>query len=133
MSHASHYAKVGNDYWNPYIDYVIRTFITEGQQAYGTGNGKGAGYCEVGEMWAYFMQSTLMKDRYSGSLMHFGNMYWFKPDILLYLYERGMSRAEIYHALSGDVTSLDDLKDQLIALFPAREKLIVETFRGYGK
>ena len=116
-----------------FIEREFYTFITEGQQAYGTGNGKGAGYCEVGEMWAYFMQSTLMKDRYSGSLMHFGNMYWFKPDILLYLYERGMSRAEIYHALSGDVTSLDDLKDQLIALFPAREKLIVETFRGYGK
>ncbi len=133
MSHASHYAKVGNDYWTPYIDYIISSFIREGHQAYGTGDGKNAGYCEVGEMWAYFMQSTLEKDRYSGSLMHFNNLYWFKPDIFLYLYERGMSRAEIFHALSGDVTSIDDLKEQLVALYPDREKLIVDTFREYGK
>ena len=133
LAHASHYAKVGNDYWTPYIDYIITCFINEGREAYGTGAKDGAGYCEVGEMWGYFMQSTLLKDRYSGSLTHYGNMYWFKPDILLYLYERGMSRAEIFRALSGDVTDIEGLKKKLVSLYPDREKMIVETFRTYGK
>lgn len=133
MAHASHYAKVGNDYWTPYIDYIISCFINEGQEAYGTGTRKGAGYCEVGEMWAYFMASTLMKDRYNSSLRHYGNMFWFKPDILTYLYERGMSRAEIFHAFSGEVTDVESLKKKLSSLYPDREKLIMETFRDYGK
>ena len=39
----------------------------------------------------------------------------------------------MFHALAGDVTSSDDLKEQLVALYPDREKLIVDTFREYGK
>lgn len=133
MAHASHYAKVGNNYWTPYIDYIITCFINEGREAYGTGTREGFGYCEIGEMWAYFMASTLLKDRYNGSLRHYGNLFWFKPDILTYLYERGMSRSEIFNALSGDVTHIDALKNKLVTLYPGREKMILETFRNYDK
>ena len=133
MAHASHYAQVGNAYWNPYIEYVIKSFITQGKQAYGSGGSEGSNYCELGEMWAYFMQSTLHKDRYGGNLPSYGNQFWFKPDILGYLYERGMARGEIFRALHADVTSMDDFKEELISLYPSREKTILETFRSYGK
>ena len=132
LAHASHYAQVGNDYWNPYIDYVIKSFI-QGKKAYGNGTDKNAGYCELGEMWGYFMQATLYKDRYGGNLPSYGSMYWFKPDILTYLYERGMSRGEIFRALNASVTNINGLKERLISLYPNREKEIRETFQQYGK
>ena len=132
LSHASHYAQVGNDYWNPYIEYVIKSFI-KGKNAYGTGSEDNAGYCELGEMWGYFMQASLFKDRYGGNLPSYGSKFWFKPDILTYLYERGMSRGEIFRALSADVKNIGSLKERLISLYPEREKAIRETFQQYGK
>ena len=132
-AHASHYAQVGNSYWTPYINYVISSFVTEGGRAYGTGDGDGAGYCEVSECWAYFMDATLRKDRYGYSLPLYANSFWFKPDILSYLYQRGMSRSEIYRALKPEVTGIDDLKEELVTLYPERESELVQCFRNYGK
>ena len=133
LSHASHFAQVGTAYWTPYVNYVLQSFVTEGGSAYGSGNGEGASYCELGEMWGYFMQSSLYMDRYGGIMPAYGSTYWFKPDILRYLYERGMSRGEIYRALNKDITGIDDFKEELIALYPEREELIRQTFRNYRK
>lgn len=133
LAHGSHYAKVGNTYWTPYIHYVIRSFIREGWSAYGNGTGEGHGYCEVGEMWGYFMQASLEKDRYGGTVPSYGSSYWFKPDIFRYLYERGLSRSDIFRAMTADVTSVEDLREELISLYPDRESVILQTFRNYGK
>ncbi len=133
LAHATHYAQVGNTFWTPYIDYVIKSFITEGGRPYGSGNDDKAGYCEIGEMWGYFMQETLKKDRYGGTVKQFGNYYWFKPDLFSYLYERGLSRGEIFRALNSGLTSLEDLKRELITQNSDKEKIINDTFRKYGK
>ena len=131
MAHASHYAQVGNGYWNSYIEYVIKSFI-QNRNSYGAG-GEGSGWCELGEMWGYFMQATLSKDRYGGNLASYGNTFWFKPDILSHLYNRGISRSMIFRALGPEVTHVDSLKKQLVSLCPDREREIQETFRSYGK
>ena len=133
LAHASHYAQAGNDFWDPYIRYILETFISEGGQAYGTGGRDRAGYCEVGEMWAYFMEASLYKDRYSVPMPTFGTSFWFRPEIFSYLYERGVTRGEIYRALKPSVCSTDDLKDELITMYPERETLIDQTFTLYGK
>ena len=133
LAHASHYSLAGNDFWDPYIRYILETFIAEKGQAYGTGGREGAGYCEVGEMWAYFMEASLYKDRYNVPMPTFGTSYWFRPEIFSYLYERGMSRSEIFRALKPNVCSTDDLRDELIDMYPERETLIEQTFTQYGK
>ena len=133
LAHTSHFAQVGNDFWTPYIDYVLLSFVTEGGRAYGSGSADNANYCEIGEMWAYFMQETLKKDRYGGTIKQFGNNFWFKPDIFTYLYERGISRGEIFRALTAEVTSTEDLKEELITQLPDRETVITQTFKHYGK
>ena len=133
MAHASHYAQVGNAWWNPYITYVLRSFVTEGRQVYGSGSGEDAGYCEVGEMWAYFLESVLFQDRYGGDLPAFGTAFWFYPQIFRYLYERGMTCADIYKALKSDVTSRDDLQDALVMLFPEQERTISQVFSRYSR
>ena len=133
LAHSSHYAKVGNAFWSPYIQYIIQSFVTAGGQFYGTGTAEGSGYCEVGEMWGYFMQASLMKDRYKGAMDVYGNSFWFKPDIFTYLYERGMTRGEIYRALNSSAVDIASLKDELIKVAPGLEKEIIETFERYGK
>ena len=133
MAHASHYAQVGNAWWNPYITYVIRSYVTEGKQVYGSGSGEDAGYCEVGEMWGYFMESVLFQDRYGGDLPALGISYWFYPQIFRYLYERGLTCADIFKALKSEVTSRDDLQDALVMLFPEHEKTISQVFTRYSR
>ena len=133
MAHASHYAQVGNAWWNPYITYVIRSYVTEGRQAYGNGSGEDAGYCEVGEMWAYFLESVLFQDRYGGDLPAFGTSFWFYPQIFRYLYERGMTCADLFKALKTEVTSRDDLLDALVTLFPEQERTIYQVFNRYSR
>lgn len=133
LSHASHYVRAGNSYWGVFIRYIIESYITEGRQAYGSGTREDAGYCEVGESWAYFMESTLFKDRYGGVLPQFGQSWWFRPALLRYLYERGMTRGEIYRSLKSGTTSMEAMKKELISLYPNRETLIRQCFEYYGK
>lgn len=133
LAHASHYSIAGNEFWGPYIKYILEAFVTEGKEAYGTGGREGSGYCEVGEMWAYFMEASLYKDRYNVPMPTFGTSYWFHPEIFSYLYERGMSRGELFRALKPNVCSTDDLKEELVSMYPDRESLINETFTLYGK
>ena len=133
LSHASHFSQAGKEFWDPYIRYILEAFVTEGKEAYGTGGRNGAGFCEVGEMWAYFMEASLYKDRYSVPMPTFGTSFWFRPEIFSYLYERGMTRGEIYRALKPEVNSTDRLKDELISMYPERETLIEQTFTLYGK
>ena len=133
LSHASHFAKVGDDYWTPYIKYVIQSFVLEGGQPYGSGTKEGAGYCEVGEMWAYFMEESLYKERYGGTMRSFDSEFWFQPDIFTYLYERGLSRGQLFRSLKADVTGIDDLRESLVDLYPLMEEVIDQTFTTYGK
>ncbi len=132
LAHASHFMQAGKDYWQEYIKYILRAYVYEGGSAYGNGVSDGAGYCEVGEMWAYFMESALFKDRYGGSMPDVGTSYWFRPQIFRYLYERGMTRGEIFKALKPSVCSVDDLQDQLITLYPERETQIRQVFNRYA-
>ena len=133
MAHASHYAQVGNDWWTNYITYILRAFVTEGKLVYGSGSMKDAGYCEVGEMWGYFMESVLFQDRYGGDLPAFGSSFWFYPQIFRYLYERGMTCSDLFKALRTDVTSRDDLMDRLIELYPEYEGTISQVFSRYSR
>lgn len=132
LAHASHYMKAGDDYWQEYIKYILSSAVYEGS-AYGSGLGEGAGYCEVGEVWAYFIESVLFKDRYGGSMPDVGTSYWFRPQILRYLYERGMSCGEIFKALKPSVCSMDELEDELITLYPERETQIRQVFNRYAR
>jgi hypothetical protein len=133
MAHASHYAQVGNTWWGRFVTYIIRSYVTEGREAYGSGTSKDAGYCEVGETWGYFMESVLFKDRYGGGLPTFGTSFWFYPQIFRYLYERGMTCSELFRALTSKVTSRDDLQDALVTLYPNRESTINQVFIRYSR
>lgn len=131
LAHASHFSQVGKEYWNKYISYVLRSFAESGGKMYGVGAGEGSGHCAVGESWGYYMQNRLYKDRYGEDQMSFGTSYWFHPQVLLYLDERGLDRSRISKALQPEVTDSNALQDKLESLYPEYGTIIGQAFKRY--
>lgn len=131
LAHASHYSKVGNSYWNEYIWYIVESFLKTGGMTYGDGNLDRAGYCEVGEMWAYFVESLIYKERYGGGFPSFGTSYWFYPQIFRNLNQRGLTADQIFRVLDGNVNSKLKLKEALIQAYPSRRVIIEQVFNRY--
>ena len=131
LAHASHFAQVGKEYWNEYISYVLRSFAESGGRMYGLGAGEGSGHCEVGEMWGYYVQNRMYKERYGDDAHTFGTSYWFRPHVLLYLDERGINRSGIFKALQPEVTERKLLKDKLNSLYPEYSTIIGQAFERY--
>lgn len=131
LAHASHFSKVGTDYWNEYIWYIVESFIASGGMTYGDGSGSKAGYCEVGEDWAYYVESKMYKERYGGTFPTFGTSYWFNPQIFRYLNERGLSAGQIFSVLGAEVTDRTRLKEALLRTFPAKKNVIEQVFNRY--
>lgn len=131
LAHASHFRKVGTEYWNNYLLYVLGSYVTTGGMTYGDGSGVNAGYCEVGEMWAYHLSSRMWHDRYGGTYPSFGTSFWFYPQILRYVEEKGFENWEIFSLLEPDVISRDDLKRALMAYSPEKADLIELIFNRF--
>ena len=131
LAHASHYAKVGNDYWNKYVEYILKSFASSGA-CYGTGKESDAGYCEVGEMWAYYLECEMFKDRYGEYPPAMGESFWFYPQILRYIDARGVGRDKIFEAMDENVTSRTALKDALVSLCPSKRLVIEQAFDKYS-
>ena len=133
LSHASHFSQVGKTYWNKYITYVLKSFVSSLGRIYGTGAEENAGYCEIGEMWAYYMDYVLSRDRYGDAATLRGTSYWFSPQIFLYMDERGLDRSKIFKALTSTVTSRDELQTQLETMYPEFDSIIEQAFDRYGR
>lgn len=133
LAHASHFSQVGKAYWNGYISYIVNSFLSSGGKMYGLGAGDGAGYCEVGEMWGYYIQNRFFKDRYGEDTYTFGTSYWFYPHIFLYLDERGLNCGQIAKALTPDVKNRNDLQEKLESMYPDFQRIIDQAFERYSK
>lgn len=132
LAHASHFSQAGKGYWDKYVMYILESYLRSGGETYGSGqDGENAGHCEVGEMWAYYIESMMHKDRYGGAIPTYGTSYWFYPQIFRYLEQRGFSRSEIFAALTGDVSGKSQLQQKLVALYPERRTVIEQVFSRY--
>ena len=130
LSHASHYMQTGSSFWDKYIDYVVTSFVTSGFVTYGVGTEKNHGYCQIGEMWAYFNEMELVRRRYDEEYLN-GTGFWFSPQIFLYMSDRGLGRARIFNALTSDITDIATLQKKLVSLYPENKSLINQAFARY--
>ena len=130
LAHASHFSKVGVDYWNNVVYHILQAY-TSGGETYGGSEGEKSGYCEIAEMWGYYMESRMYKQRYGGSNPMFGSSYWFHPQRLIYLESRGMKVSEIFAAMVPEVIDGASLKDKLIELYPSKRTNILQIFNRY--
>lgn len=132
LAHASHFMQVGKPYWNKYIKFVVSSFVTSGFVTYGTGSEEDAGYCEVGEMWAYYLQSKFYRERYGMPDVAFGTGFWFRPQILLYLDDRGLNKYRIFAALTSDINSREMFQKKLTSMYPEFKSAIIQAFGRYN-
>ena len=132
LAHASHFAKAGKTYWDEYIKYIMKSFVTSGFVTYGVGTEENSGYCEVGEMWAYYMETKMYRERYAGSDKVFGTSYWFSPQILMNLDDKGLDRYHIFQALGTDVVDKDVFQDKMLSLYPQFKANINQAFGRYN-
>lgn len=130
LAHASHFVQAGKSFWDEYIHFILTSFVTSGWVVYGTGTEEGAGRCAVGEMWAYYVQTILFREHY-GNMAFFGGSYWFSPQILLNLDDRGIDRFKIFKALKSEVIDVESLQDELISLYPQSKSIINQAFDRY--
>lgn len=131
LAHASHFTQVGADYWDTYIRYIIESYVTSGGNLYGSGLGVGSGHCEVSEMWAWYLESKLLKQRYGGSFPVIGTSWWFYPQIFRFMDERGIDQADIFSVLDAQVDSRGDLQKALLLKYPESRKIIEQVFSRY--
>ena len=131
LAHASHFVQVGKTWWEKLEKYVLKSFVTSGFVTYGTGTEEDHGYCEVAEMWAYYLQSYMYNERYPGFRSYFGTSYWFYPQIFTWLDERGMNCYKLFGALMPAVTDRASLQGQLISLYPEAASVIRLAFNRY--
>lgn len=131
LAHASHFMQAGTAFWDNYIEFILMSFVTSGFVTYGVGTEKNHGYCEVGEMWAYYMESIYMRERY-GTDKQYGTSYWFYPQILTRLDERGINRYRIFNALTSDICDKESLQKKLISLYPESKSVINQAFGKYN-
>ncbi len=128
LAHASHFRRVGTEYWDKYIFYIVESYVKTMGMTYGDGSGDKAGYCEVGEMWAYYLESKMYKERYGGGFPTFGTSYWFYPQILRSLDDRGLGADKIFSVLDIDVNSRDSFERALKKSFPGKSRIIEQIF-----
>lgn len=132
LAHASHYMVVGNKYWNDYDDYLLSSFISFGHASYGSGTGENSGYCEVAEMWAYYMQTVLYRERYPEDTRSFGLDHWFYPQIFLELDDKCLDRYRLFGVLEKDVTGRSVLFKRMKSMFPQYKTAINQAFSRYN-
>lgn len=132
LAHASHFMLAGKPFWDQYVKFIVKSFVTSGFVTYGVGTESGHGYCEVGEMWAYYMQTKLFRDRYDGNQTVFGTSFWFSPQILLYLDDRGLDSGKIFSSLGSDVCDKDTMQDKMLSLYPQFKATINQAFGRYN-
>lgn len=130
LAHASHFQNVGCDYWDTLITYVLKSFLLNGS-CYGTGNGEDAGYCEIAEMWAYYLERSIINQRYQSQRGY--PSYWFHPEILDGLEGLGLTHSQILSSMGRDVTDTDSFKSNLTAAYPSKKSAIQQVFRTYSR
>lgn len=131
MAHASHFMQAKVEWWDVLINYIMKNYVTSGGVTYGIGTEADHGYCEVAEMWAYYMQSRMYHDRYGGPDVLFGTSSWFYPQIFYDMDKRGVNRYKIFKALDDKVCDRDELQERLVTLYPESKTTILSAFNRY--
>lgn len=132
LAHASHFMLAGKEYWDRYARFILTSYVTSGFVTYGVGTEEDHGHCEVGEMWAFFLQASLYRERYGHSGPNFGLNYWFHPQIFLQLEERGLPARKIFQVLDGAVTDRSLLQKKLTSYYPEFKSEINHAFARYN-
>lgn len=135
LAHTSHFSKVGSPFWAKYIRYII-TYGAYG----GNKHGVNAELCAIGEMWAYFMGSAQVLDKYGSNdpLSKIDTVdSWIYPQVFGDLYKDVsptqwiLQKKQIYDCLLPEVDTYDELVSTLYMLYPHKALQIKQVLDKY--
>ena len=131
--HGGHFSQAGKDWWGDYTEYMLKSLISSSVHSpHGSRGDDGSNYCEIAEVYAYYCQSVLFRMHYKESSAVFGTQYWFSPQLLMYLDERGLGADKIAPLFTADVSDMETLHNKLLSYYPAFKAVINEAFIRYG-
>ena len=133
FAHGGHFSLAGKDWWGNYAEYMLKSLISSSEHnAHGSRGDDDYNYCEISEVFAYYCQSALYRMHYKESSAMFGTQYWFTPQLLMYMDERGLGLDKITALFTADVTDIETLHNKLLSYYPAFKAVINEAFVRYG-
>lgn len=118
LHHASHFQKVGESIWGPYIEHCVWNYTTTGD-CYGDGltNDTKQRICELGESWGY------ANERICAGSTSAGSGEWFDDaiDAVYELMNSGIiSKAQLFSCLDSKTKSMDDLFDKIVSKYSSK-------------
>lgn len=140
LSHASHFAKVGPEFWLPYVEYIY------GNGGYGTPDLVNSGIVGLSEAWAEDLSNIGLNYIYNKpKYLGFNEdpiQDWIPYGLYHDLNDAGTNEAfdnvsdisfpQIYSLFTADTRSLATMKDKLKTSFPAQQTAIDALFRQYN-
>ena len=133
FAHAGHFSQAGKDWWSNYSEYILKSLLsTTLKNIYGERGAEDYSYCEIAEDFAFYCQSALYKKRYPDSSTIFGTEYWFAPQLLMFLDERGLGLDKLGALFTDDVCDIETLQNKLLSYYPSFKGVINEAFTRYG-
>ena len=132
FAHGGHFTQTGKDWWWNYLKFAVSSFIANTlTSTYGTADNEWSSWGEVAETYAFYCQSVLYRRHYGESQELFGTSEWFSPQFLMYLDDRGLGLEKLAPLFSGDVTSMDELREKLLSYYPPFKSVINEAYARY--
>lgn len=143
FGHAIHYAKVGNDFWVPYIVYI---FANGG---YGYSSLPNSGIIAMSEGWAedfsyLSLYETYQKEKYiiNAEKENTTSGYWIIYGLFYDLYDNntnetfdnvdGITLQMVYPNFTTDINSPVQLKNKLKTNYPSKATAIEQLFNHHG-
>lgn len=134
FAHGGHFSLAGKEWWGNYAEYMLKSLIGSSVHSpHGSRGDDGSNYCEIAEVFAFYSQSVLYRMHYKESSAMFGTEYWFTPQLLMYLDERGLGIDKLAALFTADVTDMETLHNKLLSFYPAFKVVINEAFIRYGE
>ena len=134
FAHAGHFARTDKEWWWNYLQYAFKSFLSSTlTDIYGSEGETLSDYLEIAETYAFYCQNALMRRRYGEDRELDGTTYWFSPQLLLYLDERGLTLEQIAPLFTSDVTQMSELHEKMLSYYPSFKTIINEAFTRYNK
>lgn len=134
FAHAGHFARTDKEWWWSYLQASAMSMATSLlANPYGDRGDTGFEYVEIAEMYAFYCQNVLMQRRYPSITDYAGTTYWFAPQLLMYLDERGLGLEKLAPIFTSDVTDLETLRAKLLSYYPHFKTVINEAYARYQR
>lgn len=141
FSHASHFAKVGPDFWLPYVEYIY------GNGGYGNDSLPGSGIISMSESWAEDLSNIGLNYIYGNSrylsLNENTDVNWIPYGLYYDVYDSGSNESydavsgigflQIYNQFTNETRSPEAIRERLKTAYPDQSVELDELFRRYGR